>query len=89
MTITTLGLLALLVPIALVGVLFVIYRVAEMTRVSKTTRWVIAGAALVVSIALGIWDVANGGSVWAQLVTAAVWLLLIFMIRHEALESTR
>lgn len=89
MTLTTLGLIALLVPVALVGVLFVLYRVCEMTRVSKTTRWVIGGTALLASVAFAIWDVANGGSVWPQAVTAVVWLSLIFVIRHQDVESTR
>ncbi|MCM2313561.1 MAG: hypothetical protein NDJ92_00225 [Thermoanaerobaculia bacterium] len=89
MTLTYLGLIALLVPIALVGVLFALYRLGEMTRVSRATRWAIAGTALVASIALAIWDVANGGSVWTQLVTAAVWLSLIFMMRLQVVDPSR
>lgn len=89
MTLTTIGLIALLVPLALVGVLFVLYRIAEMTRVSKTTRWVIGGAALLASLGLAIWDVANGGSAWNHMVTGFVWVSLIFMFRHQTPESNR
>lgn len=84
MSATLIGVMAIAIPIALVGVVFVVYRIAEATRVSRVARFAIAIPASVASIALAIAHVRSGGVLWVPVLTTAIWAWLVVLGRGES-----
>jgi hypothetical protein len=84
MSTVLIGVIAIAIPVVLFGVVFVVYRIAEATRVSRTARLAIAVPASEASFALAVAHVRSGGVLWIPVVTMAMWAWVVVLGLRES-----